>query len=191
MKKPIFILSLFVISLFFVNCEKETVNAEDLQDQSERTERISFLKSTSYDTKSDDQQPFQMLYARVCCYNDTVVNFIMEYKVGEDSKLHDFDFVWDGKFTDDGDGKKWMNIKIYHKTKVENPQNTVSDSAYVNIPQLLKIKEEDMDKTWLKFINSTDKDNILEVQFRPGDCYEGDGGDGGDETPVDSTSVSS
>jgi hypothetical protein len=44
----------------------------------------------------------------------------MEYEIGEKYNLHKLDFVWDGEFTEDYEGKKWMNITMYHITKEEN-----------------------------------------------------------------------
>jgi len=196
MKKPVFLLLLLVSALFFTNCEQDAVKPHD--EKEDGGERISFLKTSSYSSDDEAQDPFQMLYAGIRA--DTIIHFIMEYQVGEEFKLHKFDFVWNGKFEEGADGKKWMNIKIYHKTREENMLQTISDSAYVSVPDLKKIKEEDIDRTWLKLINSTDEDNVLILKYKEetnegdddlgnGDDETGTGDD--DESPVDSTSVSS
>ena len=199
MKNLFLFLFLSVSTFFFTNCEKNVTKT--VNELEESGERISFLKTSSYSSEDNSQDPFQMLYAEV--KNDTTINFIMEYKIGEEYKLHQFDFVWNGKFEDDADGKKWMNIEIYHKTKEENQLQSVSDSAYVSIPDLSRIKEEDIDKIWLKLINSTDDSNTIILKYK-GNTSEGDDNsgsegdgegegedDGNDDTPVDSTSVSS
>jgi len=187
MKKLILFLSLTVITVLMVNCEKSiTDNIEETINNSK--ERLSFLKTSSYTADNEEQDPFQILFVQM--NNDTTVNFIMEYKTGKESQFHKFDFVWDGKYTDDPDGKKWMDITIYHKTKEENATFLVSDSAYIHIHELLNLKEEDKDKVWLRFINSTDDNNILTLKYKTeDDDTTGEGDD--DNTPVDSSSISS
>lgn len=186
MKKYVLFIYLGVITMFFASCEKDLPQLEEEQEES--GERITFLKSASY-SLNDDQDPFLMMYAHV--NNDTTVNFIMEYKIGEKYNLHKFDFVWDGKFTEDNEGKKWMNITMYHITKEENRTQTVSDSAYVFIPDLMKIAEADRDKAWLRLLNSTDESNVIEIKYVAEDETGDDDFGGDDDTPVDSSSVSS
>jgi hypothetical protein len=188
MKNLVFLILLSVSALFFTNCEQDAVNPGN--ETEEGGERISFLKTSSYNSNDEAQDPFRMLYAELRA--DTVINFIMEYQVGEEFKLHKFDFVWNGKFEEDNDGKMWMNIKIYHKTKEENRLQTISDSAYVSIPDLSKIKEEDIDNTWLKLVNSTDESDVIILKYTEGTNEGDDTGNGDDEeSPVDSSSVSS
>jgi len=188
MKKAILFSFISVFALYLISCEQNvTTTIDELQ---ESGERISFLKTSSYSAVNDDQDPFQMLYAQML--DDTTVNFIMEYMIGEEYNLHNFDFVWDGKLRDDADGNKWMDIDIYHKTKEENKLKTVSDSAYVYIHDLLSIKDEDKDKLWLKLVNTSDRDNVITIKYKQNDdTGTGDEDDSDDNTPVDSSGISS
>lgn len=166
MKRTKISLLVVLLALLMTNCEQHEIPAsmpekKALQDDGER---ISYLKKSETSNESaQSQQPFELKYASI--FNDSTISLQIFYLTTDDYKLHDFDFVWDEKLVDDNEGKIWMNIEVYHKTYLVNASTMISDSVKVEIPYLLKFNTETISKLWLRFINSTDKTNLLTLKY--------------------------
>jgi len=166
MKRISIIVTVIVAAFILMNCQKEIIDTKKADDEKqavERTERINFVKSGN--VKADKkQQNFKLLYVNK--QSKTEIAFLVEYKTGDEFKLHNFDVAWDGKLDKDKDGKLWMNLNVYHKTYEENAKNTMVDSAVVNIPDIEIFSADTISKLWLKFINNTDTKNVLTLQYQ-------------------------
>ncbi len=170
--KRIWIVVTIVFTVFiFTNCQKEVIettkNIETIKKSDKKVEpknsRIRFIKSAKVLT--DKQQPFLLLY--VSRQTKTEMVFLVEYS-GIDYKLHNFDFAWDEKLEADKDGKLWMNLKVYHNTTEENvnANNVIcGDTAVVNIPDISTFGNDTISKLWLRFINTTNTQNVFIMQY--------------------------
>ena len=164
MKRIGIVITVFLTVFILTNCQKEIIETTKKSEKKveARTSRISFVKSAKVST-DDNQQPFQLLYVNK--QSKTEMAFLVEYKTGDEFKLHNFDVAWDEKLEIDKDGKLWMNLKVYHKTIEENAKNIMRDSAAVNIPDISTYGNDTISKLWLRFINTTDAKNVLTLQY--------------------------
>ena len=161
-------ISLLVVLLAFLmsNCGQHEIPASmpEINVLQDDGERISYLKKSATTIESDQsQQSFELKFASI--FNDSTISLQIFYLTTDDYKLHDFDFVWDEKLVDDSEGKTWMNFEVYHKTNAVNASTRISDSVKVEIPDLLKFNTETISKLWLRFVNSTDKTNMLTLKY--------------------------
>jgi hypothetical protein len=166
MKRISIVVTIIVAVFILVNCQKEVIDTKDVvgnKQTVERTSRISFVKSGN--VKADEkQQNFKILFVNK--QSKTEIAFLVEYKTGNEYKLHDFDVAWNGKIDKDKDGKLWMNLNVYHKTYEKNAKNTMVDSAVVVIPDIEKFNADTISKLWLRFVNTSDTKNVLTLQYQ-------------------------
>ncbi len=191
MKRISIIMAVIITAFILVNCEEQEIDTLVKNNEKQvtaRVSRISFVKSGKIEA-DDKQQDFKLLYVNK--QSNTEIAFLVEYKTGDEYKLHNFDVAWDGKLDADSEGKLWMNLKVYHKTYEEGAKNMMQDSAVVNIPDIGKFSNDTITKLWLKFINTTDIKNILTLQYQKPESTDNSSEDGetGESTTQDSTSA--
>jgi hypothetical protein len=178
MKQISLVIATALLAFLLINCEKTEIEPGNQPEiKNNDGNRISFLKSSQASSENyEGQQDFSLYYASQISKTD--IAFVVEYLAGNKYKKHDFDFIWNEKYEADNEGKLWMNLDIYHKTKEENAISTVQDSTLIKITALEKIDDATAAKLWLRFRNTTDAKNEIILQYnKPAETNTGTTGD--------------
>lgn len=147
---------LVLLTLVYVACETDDVVDEKINNEEEREERITYVKSASYSYESV-QQDFELFFA--VFENDSTLTILLNYKSNASNNFHDFDFVWDEKL-EVLDGKSLMNINVYHKTFVADTSFAVVDTVRLTVPDVLRESPN-----WFRLQNTTKTENKVTLEY--------------------------